>query len=371
MKKNLSEILQSADAETLEGLFDSVKTKENPTQNTKKKPKNNQPIFFRVVAVAASFALLISGAIALTFLLNREKFNRPSSLEPSTDLRKEIDTSLAALARSENVDRIIWSADAEPPYISASSTPLEELVEWNEILVTKEFYDRLAIASGSDLFAVTARPKSTVVLDFNDFVYEGKTGKELDDETNTALSLYETIQLLKRYVLLSDEEKEQNEWMIRTIVGAYGTAFLETYKTDEGFDLGLISDDSMRAETDFHIAQSKRDAAQTVFATSAFPRLFVFWDYLGIPVYSGYHKATDQHYYLAVITKAQLALLKENYTTVEKPYGEFDFENCYLSMVPYPEEDIAYAINKYATNPTTPVPPAPDESDQVPATIQE
>lgn len=371
MKKNLFEILQSADAEALEGLFDSVKAQEKPARKTEKRPKSNRPIFFRVVAFAASIALLISGAIALTFLLNRGNFTRPSPLDPPEELREEkpIDTSLAALARSENVDRIIWSADAEPPYSSAPSTPLEELVEWNGIFVTKEFYDRLASASNDDLFAVTARPKSTVVLDFNDFVYEGKTGKELDDETNTALSLYETIQLLKRYVVLSDEEKEQNEWMIRTIVGTYGTAFLETYKTETGFDLGLISDDSLKAETDFQIAQRIRDTAHNLFATSAFPRLYVFRDYLGIPVYSGYHKATDQHYYLAVITKAQLALLKENYTAAEKPYGEFDFENDYFSMVPYPEEDIAYAISTYASVPNTR--DAPDASPEEPATILE
>lgn len=294
MKKNLSEILQSADAEALEGLFDSVKAKENPTQNTEKKPKNNQPIFLRVVAVAASFALLLSGAIVLTTLLSHKNSGSISPTVPGgtskadlndgnggsdssnsygrmVDNPKPYDSSFNALTRRADFNEIIWDAEAELPYVADDSPAL---VEWNGLSLSEALYNKLLSTSDNDLFAVTVKVKPDFSYTIKDYPY------------------------LPRLVVVNMNE------------------------------FGFVVDNF---------------------------------------VYSGYHQATDQHYEIAVMTKAQLASLRQNY---EAPEGwlPFNFETGYFTTVPCPEEDIAYAVNR---NSHATAPSVPDESDQIPDTIQE
>lgn len=295
MKKNLSEILQSADAEALEGLFDSVKAQEKPARKTEKRPKSNRPIFFRVVAFAASFALLLSGAIILTTLLTRETGSSISPTVPGgtskadlnnesggsdssnsygrmVDNPKPYDSSFNALTRRADFNEIIWDAEAELPYVADDSPAL---VEWNGLSLSEALYNKLLSASDNDLFAVTVKVKPDFPYTIKDYPY------------------------LPRLVVVNMNE------------------------------FGFVVDNF---------------------------------------VYSGYHQATDQHYEIAVMTKAQLASLRQNY---EAPEGwlPFNFESGYFTTLPYPEEDIAYAISTYASVPNTR--DAPDASPEEPATILE
>ena len=274
MKKNLFEILQSADAEALEGLFDSVKAQEKPARKTEKRPKSNRPIFFRVVAFAASIALLLSGAIVLTTLLSHKNGGSDSSNSYGrmVDNPKPYDSSFNALTRRADFNEIIWDAEAELPYVADDSPAL---VEWNGLSLSEALYNKLLSASDNDLFAVTVKVKPDFSYTIKDYPY------------------------LPRLVVVNMNE------------------------------FGFVVDNF---------------------------------------VYSGYHQATDQHYEIAVMTKAQLASLRQNY---EAPEGwlPFNFENGYFTTLPYPEEDIAYAISTYASVPNTR--DAPDASPEEPATILE
>ena len=72
MKKKLTELLQTAEAEDLEGLFDTVKEQNYSQPGAPDNEPRKKQFFFRISALAASIALLISGSIALTVLLKRE-----------------------------------------------------------------------------------------------------------------------------------------------------------------------------------------------------------------------------------------------------------------------------------------------------------
>ena len=352
MKKNLAEILQNADASDLDGMFDTVSAKKINEKNIKNKVLGNKSgkkksVMWRLVPIAASFALVVTAcALVIPRLANRtspvrtppDTVTDPLSIKPM----EEYDSSLNALLRRNDFERVIWSDKNEPAYLPIKT----EITEWGGIKLTKELYDRLQTASDDDLFAITAKRDADIPENFDDFVYEGKTGSYYINELNEATTKYGAIMEIKGCADGKEEGSEDglakfNKWVKDYVIEVYGEGFLSRYYHDGKFDLKNLSEDSMKAYDEVYFWERAYNEAYNDYGGAAYPRLYVFREYNGIEVYNGYHEETDTHYYISVMTKAQLSTLLSDYEKAEKTVGEFNFKDNYFSMVSYPEDDIA------------------------------
>ena len=373
MKKNLAEILYNADASDLDGMFDGVAAEKTNEKNIKNKVLGNKSgkkksVMWRLVPIAASFALVVTAcALVIPRLANRTspaKTPGSDSGQPMIKPMEEYDSSLNALLRRYNVDRIIWSDKDEPAYVPKKT----EITEWNGIKLTKDLYDRLQTAADDDLFAITAKRDADIPDSFDDFVYEGKTGSYYKNKLNEASTKYGAIMEIKGCADGKEEGSAEglakfNKWVKDYIIEVYGEEFLSRYYHDGKFDLKNLSEDSMKAYDEVYFWERANNEAYNEYAGAAYPRLYVFREYNGIWVYTGYHEETDTHYYISVMTKAQLSTLKADYDKAEKTVGEFNFDKNYFSMVSYPEDDIANMNKPPQTSDET------EDPNQIPDTM--
>ncbi len=379
MKKNIEEILQNADPAVLDGMFDTIKAEKIDEKNIKnkvlgKKSKKNTAVW-RVLPIAVSFALIVAaGALVIPRLAGQgtedpvttvstgDKSNAAAVIKPE----KEYDSSLNALISLKDFDRIIWSDDTAPAYLPSNS----EITVYNGIRVTKELYERLQTAKDDDIFAVTAKRNIDIPEKFEDFVYEGKTGKEYLDEHNRTYPIYGALHLLEQSA--DGNTTAFENWIRDSIIEEQGEEFLSKYYHDGVFNKELIEEDLVAARDASEYAARAYEAAFNAYAAASYPRIYAFREYNGIEIYNGYHAETDTPYYIMIVTKAQMTTLKADYDKADKhevDYG-FDFENGYFSLVPYSEEDVRYA--QYAQNGSdTELPAIACEVEQIPETMAE
>ena len=379
MKKNIEEILQNADPAVLDGMFDTVKAEKIDEKNIKnkvlgKKSKKNTAVW-RVLTIAASFALIAAaGALVIPRLAGQgtedpvttvstgDKSNAAAVIKPE----KEYDSSLNALIRLKDFDRIIWSDDTAPAYLPSDT---ETVTEWNGIRITKELYNRLQTAKDDDIFAVTAKRNIDIPEKFEDFVYEGKTGKEYLDEHNRTYPIYGALHLLDQCA--DGNTTAFENWIRDSIIEEQGEEFLSKYYRDGVFDKERINKDLDAARDTSVYAARAYEAAFNAYAAASYPRIYAFREYNGLKIYSGYHAETATPYYIMIVTKAQLTTLKADYDKADKhevDYG-FDFENAYFSLVPYSEEDVRYAQTQNGSD--TELPAIACEVEQIPETTAE
>jgi len=354
MKKNIAEILQNADAAELDGMFDTVNAEKANKNNIKNKvlgeKSKKNTLIWKVLPIAASFALIVTvGALVLP------RFAGQNTADPVTTPMTEDGPNVAAVIKPnssslkelislEFFDRIIWSDDTAPAYLPSDT---ETVTEWNGIRITKELYDRLQTAKDDDLFAVTAKRNIDIPEKFEDFVYEGKTGKEYLDEHNRTYPIYGALHLLDQCA--DGNTTAFENWIRDNIIEEQGEEFLSKYYYDGVFDKKLISEDLATARDASEYAARAYEAAIYAYAAASYPRIYAFREYNGLKIYSGYHAETNTPYYIMIVTKAQLSALKADYDKADKTVGEFDFENAYFSLVPYSEEDVNYAIRESDT----------------------
>lgn len=365
MKKNIEEILQNADPAVLDGMFDTIKAEKTNEKNIRNKvlgknKSGKNPMIWRIIPVAASFAVIVTAcALVIPRIVTGQQIKKP---------QEEYDSSFNALLRLKNFDRIIWSEQSAPAYLPSDS----ETVEYNGLRITKELYDRLQNASDGDLFALTAKRNIDIPENFEDFVYEGKKGSEYKKELYEASRRYGAIMEIKECSDGKEEGSEEgsekfNKWVKAEIIEEYGEEFLSRYYHNGKFDLKNISDDAQKADEEVYFCERANNEAYNAYADAAYPHIYAFREYNGIEVYNGYHAETDTHYYIMIVTKAQLAKLKADYDNAEKTVGEFDFENSYFSLVPYPEEDIKYMQDEETAYVTA----IPEDPNQIPETTAE
>ncbi len=376
MKKNIEEILQNADPAVLDGMFDTVKAEKANKNNIKNKvlgeKSKKNTLIWKVLPIAASFALIATvGALVIPRLAGQgtedpvttvstgDKSNAAAVIKPE----KEYDSSLNALIRLKDFDRIIWSDDTAPAYLPSNS----EITVYNGIRVTKELYERLQTAKDDDIFAVTAKRNIDIPEKFEDFVYEGKTGKEYLDEHNRTYPIYGALHLLDQCA--DGNTTAFENWIRDSIIEEQGEEFLSKYYRDGVFDKERINKDLDAARDASVYAARAYEAAFNAYAAASYPRIYAFREYNGIEIYNGYHAETDTPYNIMIVTKAQLTTLKADYDKADRTevdYG-FDFENAYFSLVPYSEEDVRYAQNGSDTE----LPAIACEVEQIPETMAE
>lgn len=364
MKKNIEEILQNADPATLDGMFDTVKAEKTNEKNIRNKvlgeKSKKNTVIWKVLPVAASAAFIVTAcALVIPRFVGQnttDPVTTPSTdpvTTPSTGDRPNVaavikpnSSSLKELIRLEFFDRIIWSDDTAPAYLPSDT---ETVTEWNGIRITKELYDRLQTAKDDDIFAVTAKRNIDIPKKFEDFVYEGKTGKEYLDEHNRTYPIYGALHLLDQCA--DGNTTAFENWIRDRIIEEQGEEFLSKYYYDGVFDKKLISEDLATARDASEYAARAYEAAINAYAAASYPRIYAFREYNGLKIYSGYHAETGTPYYIMIVTKAQLSALKADYDKADKTevdYG-FDFENAYFSLVPYSEEDVNYAMRESDT----------------------
>lgn len=376
MKKNIEEILQNADPAVLDGMFDTVKAEKTNEKSIRNKvlgknKSGKNPMIWRIIPVAASFAVIVT-ACALVLPL----FVRQNTLDPVTTpltgdvtngtamIKPESDSSLTALIRLEYFDRIIWSGDTA---LAHEPSDVETLTDWNGIKITRELYDRLQTASDDDLFAVTAKLNTDIPDSFEEFVYNGKKCKEYIDEYNRTYPIFRALCRLE-YCAAGNTDAFES-WVKDSITEEQGEEFLAKYYHDGVFNKELINKDLVAAQEASSYASAAYQEAYNTYFSVSYVRIYAFGTYNGIEIYNGYHAETDTHYYIMIVTKAQLAALKADYDKADKTevdYG-FDFENSYFSLVPYPEEDIKYMQDEQ----TAYLIPDTDDLYQIPETMAE
>ncbi len=375
MKKNIEEILQNADPAVLDGMFDTVKAEKTNEKNIRNKvlgenKSGKKPMIWRIIPVAASFAVIVT-ACALVLPL----FVRQNTLDPvttpltgdvtnGTSVIKPNDSSLNALIRLEYFDRIIWSGDTA---LAHEPSDVETLTDWNGIKITRELYDRLQTASDDDLFAVTAKLNTDIPDSFEEFVYNGKKCKEYIDEYNRTYPIFRALCRLE-YCAAGNTDAFES-WVKDSITEEQGEEFLAKYYHDGVFDKELINKDLVAAEEASSYASAAYQEAYNTYFSVSYVSIYAFGAYNGIGIYSGYHAPTGTHYNIMIVTKAQLAALKADYDKADKTevdYG-FDFENSYFSLVPYPEEDIKYMQDEQTAYVTA----IPEDPNQIPETMAE
>ena len=375
MKKNIEEILQNADPAVLDGMFDTIKAEKTNEKNIRNKvlgenKSGKKPMIWRIIPAAASFAVIVT-ACALVL----PRFAGQNTADPVTTpmtedgpnvaaVIKPKSSSLKELIRLEFFDRIIWSDDTAPAYLPSDT---ETVTEWNGIRITKELYDRLQTAKDDDLFAVTAKLNKDIPDNFEEFVYNGKKCREYLDEYNRTYPIFRALCRLE-YCAAGNTDAFEN-WIRDSITEEQGEEFLAKYYHDGVFDKELINKDLVAAQEASSYASAAYQEAYNTYFSVSYVRIYAFREYNGIEIYSGYHAETDTHYYIMIVTKAQLAALKADYDKADKheiDYG-FDFENSYFSLVPYSEEDVRYAQNGSDTE----LPAIACEVEQIPETMAE
>ncbi|MBO4868528.1 MAG: hypothetical protein J5585_02320 [Clostridia bacterium] len=366
MKKNLAEILQNADASDLNGMFDTISAEKTNEKNIKNKVLGNKAgkkksVMWKLVPIAASFALVVTAcALVIPRLANRTNpvltpqgnVTDPLSIKPT-------DSSLNALLRRNDFERIIWSDKYEPAYLPVKT----KITEYNGIKLTKELYDRLKTASDDDLFAITAKRDIDIPEKFEDFVYEGKTGKEYLDEHNKTYPIYGALYQLEQCAAGNTAAFENH---IRDeIIEELGEEFLAKYYHDGDFDKERIQKDLDSSRDASVYAARAYEEAFSAYDGAVHPRLYLFREYIGIEVYTGFHEEPYTFYYIAVMTKAQLSTLLSDYEKAEKTIGEFNFNESCFSMVSYPEDDITNMNKPPQTSDET------EDPNQIPDTMSQ
>ena len=375
MKKNIEEILQNADPAVLDGMFDTVKAEKANKNNIQNKvlgeKSKKNTLIWKVLPIAASFALIVTACALVLPLFVGQNTADPVTTPMTEDgpnvaaVIKPNSSSLKELIRLEFFDRIIWSDDTAPAYLPSNS----EITVYNGIRVTKELYERLQTAKDDDIFAVTAKRSIDIPEKFEDFVYEGKTGKEYLDEHNRTYPIYGALHLLDQCA--DGNTTAFENWIRDNIIEEQGEEFLSKYYHDGVFNKELIEEDLVAARDASEYAARAYEAAFNAYAAASYPRIYAFREYNGIEIYNGYHAETATPYYIMIVTKAQLTTLKADYDKADKhevDYG-FDFENAYFSLGPYSEEDVRYAQTQNGSD--TELPAIACEVEQIPETTAE
>lgn len=375
MKKNIEEILQNADPAVLDGIFDTIKAEKTNEKNIRNKvlgenKRGKNPMIWRIIPVAASFAVIVTACALVLPRFAGQNTADPVTIPMTEDgpnvaaKKKPKRSSLKELIRLEFFDRIIWSDDTAPAYLPSDT---ETVTEWNGIRITKELYDRLQTAKDDDLFAVTAKLNKDIPDNFEEFVYNGKKCREYLDEYNRTYPIFRALCRLE-YCAAGNTDAFES-WVKDSITEEQGEEFLAKYYHDGVFDKELINKDLVAAEEASSYASASYQEAYNTYFSVSYVSIYAFREYNGIEIYSGYHVETDTHYYIMIVTKAQLAALKADYDKADKTevdYG-FDFENGYFSLVPYPEEDIKYMQDEQTAYVTA----IPEDPNQIPETMAE
>ncbi len=312
-------------------------------KSSEMKPETRRMGWVKWVAVAACFAIIM-GVMIMPGMLkgndpdvtpNSQVIDNKTTSEPDiVKIKPEEDRGLSSLLRRDDFSRIIWSNDdADLPYSQLGNV---NMTMWNGINVTDSLLKKLDDAEDDEMFAVVI--KSTLKsLEFNDYVYEGKSGAEIYKKLT---DLYFTTELYREMKEFSEAGEEGIEKFLEFVVPdferVYGVGFADKYYKNGIFDVDLILEDLQNEENLLTEAAKDYEKADERFRIEVYPNAF-YLEKCGGTSYSGYHEGTDYHYTIVVLKKSALA-------TVSKieDHKWLDLDHSCFSLVKLSEEDINY-----------------------------
>lgn len=347
MNINVEELFDSAEPEQLEGLLDGVKgsaprlgTKRRIASRVTGEKKRRPKVWIAAAACLGLIAAVLFGIAVIT--------RRPAiPAEPQNN-------SVEMIKRLECFDRIIWSdSDADDPHIERAP---DGPVLWNGVYVDERLHAALESASDDDVFAVMLRSKLGA-LDFEDFVYEGKTGRELveaEQELNDIVAELEkfdyisggvdTVDPYMRWEWLKNDGAFE-EYVKPDCLERFGQEFLDRYWSEEaGFDRKAILRDKEAQKALKQAAHEKTFAAGAQYGFEKCESAISALYFSGVAdnYYSGCYADAEEvgrTYYIAIVTRDQLASAAKKI----KECGldtRFDFENACFTMVKYPASEM-------------------------------
>ena len=263
--------------------------------------------------------------------------------------------SVEMIKRLECFDRIIWSdSDTDDPHLERAP---DGPVLWNGVYVDERLHAALESASDEDVFAVMLRSKLGT-LEFEDFVFEGKTGGKLIEEEQ---EINETVRELEIFDYISggglDTVDPSMMWEWLKADGAFeesikpdcierfGQEFLYRYWSEEaGFDREAILRDKEAQKALKQAAHEKTFAAGAQYGFEKCESAISALYFSGVTdnYYSGCYADAEEvgrTYYIAIVTRDQLASAAKKI----KECGldtRFDFENACFTLVKYPASEM-------------------------------
>ncbi|MBO4848325.1 MAG: hypothetical protein J5586_04145 [Clostridia bacterium] len=353
MEISIEELFDKAEPEQLESLLAGVEAKRAKAGEkrrviarvTGEKKKRSPKIW---IAAAAAVALIAAAFLGVAIFTRRPVI----PAQPQNN-------SVEMIKRLECFDRIIWSdSDADDPHIERAP---DGPVLWNGVYVDERLYAALESASDEDVFAVMLRSKLGA-LEFEDFVFEGKTGAELieeEQEINEVVRELEIFDYISGGSLDTVDPTMMWEWLKAEgafeesikpdCIERFGQEFLDRYWSEEGgFDRAAILRDKEEQKKLKQAAHERSFAAGAEFGFEKCETAIISLYYSGAADYyyiGNYHDGEDggRSYYIAIVTKAQLASAAK----MIKGRGldsRFDFENACFTMVKYPASEMDGAV---------------------------
>ena len=327
----------------LSNIRRKTEAQKKTTKSSERKPEARRMGWVKWVAVAACFAIIISVSVLIA---NRNTPTAPvtpdsqvidnkTTSEPDiVKMKPEEDRSLSSLLRRDDFSRIIWSNDdADLPYSQLGNV---NMTMWNGINVTDSLLKKLNDAEEDEMFAVVI--KSTLKsLEFNDYVYEGKSGAEIYKKLTDLYFTTELYREMKEFSEAGEEGiKKFLEFVVPDFERVYGVGFADKYYKNGIFDVDLITEDLQNEENLLTEAAKEYEKADERFRIEVYPNAF-YLEKCGGTSYSGYHEGTDYHYTIVVLKKSALA-------TVSKieDHKWLDLDHLCFSLVKLSEEDINY-----------------------------
>ena len=275
MNISIEELFDGAKPEQLEGLLDGVGESGAGAGAIRRVVSRVTGVKKRAggLWIAAACAALTAAAVVLTVVLSAG----PGTKIPNGKAQPG-NNSIEMIKKLDCFDRIIWSdSDEDDPSVCRAPTGP---ALWNGVYADVRLYAALESADDNDVFAVMLRSKLGT-LEFEDFVYDGVTGRELInaeavcDRIVEELAIFDylsggtdTVDPYMRWEWLGNEGAFE-EYVKPACIEELGQEFLDRYWSEEnGFDRERILSDKAAEKERRRAAHERTIAAGAQFSIS-------------------------------------------------------------------------------------------------------
>lgn len=344
MKKTISNIFDEANANELENLvsqnaasdvsadtLSSIKNKVYAKTGITK-AKTKKPVAFRwqsYVAVAACLCL------AVGVMFGAGVFQFPG-VQPDDDVDPDIEYyALHDLLNRNDFANIIWGTSGnndssdEDYNQSGGGTNTDRReddtwVEWNDIKISSALRDAFVQLKTDDVIAISVKSVENPECSLDDYVYNGKTYKEILNDYQLARNNKNNLVALKRFSTFYDEwENKDDEEFWDKLYDAVDEEIVSEYfegeKKDGSFNTTAISDDLNAYETEMLQLENDLSACKREYNAKYNSVLL-----LSKLMNKGYYVVGNDGFYAVVLSIGDLVKFSEDVKTI---YGDDALQN--------------------------------------------
>ena len=265
MKKTMNEIFDTASTCAIEELInanppprntkglDCSKIKNTVLKKCGVKKKSTKIIYTRIAAIAACVCLAVGIVLGINYdpsTVPSEYWGSPA-YPPEAVLTPDI-LGLIIWADETNKDGLDVPAEETDSIPSVKDNASNyEAVEWNGILISKSIAKYIEEGDGKRFLAIKALSINQPTLELDDYIYRGKTYRDICNELNNA------EELLEKYIILKDIsssyarlDEDDREYALSKLVENVGQDIAYRHYKDGKFDYDAISEMCSQQESE-------------------------------------------------------------------------------------------------------------------------